>query len=141
MVKAGVEVASRGDVFRIAAIEAAVRIEVAAKLEDEVEGMARAGGEEGQALNVGQELEHCGGEVAGGYRVVKVVLEAVEVEVHDGDLAVELCVEGDGGVGGGVVHDLRDGGRDVWELLVCALEMRMHSRNIPGLRPRLSIQL
>ena len=76
--------------------------------------MTRAGGEEGQALDIREELEHCGGEVAGGYRVIEVVLEAVEIEVHYGDLAVELCVEGDGGVGGGVVHDLCNGGRDVW---------------------------
>ena len=141
MVKAGVEVAPRSDVFWIAAVEAAVRVEVATELEDEVEGVARTGREEGQALNIGEELEHCGGEVAGRYRVIEVVLEAVEVEVHYGDLAVKLCVEGDGGVGGGVVHDLCDRGRDVWALLACALERRVHLRSVPGLSPRLSIQL
>jgi hypothetical protein len=68
-------------------------------------------------LDVGQELEHGGGEVGRGDGVVEVVLQAVEVEVDDGDLAVELGVERDGCVGRRRVHDLCDRGRDVCVLL------------------------
>lgn len=46
--------------------------------------------------------------------VVEVVLQAVQVEVDDCDLAVELRVERDGRVGRRRVHDLCDGRRHVW---------------------------
>lgn len=113
-VEAGVEVAAGGDVGLVGAIQPSVRVEVAAQLEDQVKGVLGALGQQGQAVDVGQKLEHAGGEVCGGDGVVEVVLQAVQVEVDNGDLAVELRVERVGGVGRGGVHDLGDGRGHVW---------------------------
>lgn len=127
-IEARVEVAAGRQIFLVAAVEATVRIEVAAELEDEIEGVARARRQERQALDVGQELEHGGGEVGGGDGVVEVVLQAVEVEVDDGDLAVELGVEGHGTVGGGGVHDLSNGRWDICQLV----STRTRARQLGG---------
>lgn len=113
-VETSIEVAAGGEVLFVAAIEAAMRVEVAAELEDEIKSVTWAGGKERQTLDVRQELEHGGCKVGGGDGVVEVILQAVEVEVDDGDLAVELGVQGHGTVGGSGVHDLCNGGGHVY---------------------------
>ena len=51
-----------------------MRVQVAAKLEDEVEGMAGTRGKEGQALDVGEEFQHGGGKVGSADGVIEIVL-------------------------------------------------------------------
>lgn len=77
VVQAGVEGAALGEVFFVAVFEPAVRVEVTAEFEEEVEGVAGAAGEAGQAGDVGEEFEHAGAEGGGGEGVVQVILEAV----------------------------------------------------------------
>jgi hypothetical protein len=112
-VKLGVEVAASCNVARISTVDAAVRVQVAAKFEHEIKGMARSLREQSQSLDIGQELEHCRREVRRRDGVVEVVLEAVQVEVNDGNLAVELRVERNGCIWGCGIHNLSDRGRDI----------------------------
>jgi len=92
IVQTGVEGAALRKIFFVAILQSSVRVEVAAQLEQQVEGIAWAAGQSRQACDVGEELEHAGAERGGGERVVQVVLQAVQVEVDDGDLAVKLGV-------------------------------------------------
>jgi hypothetical protein len=112
-VEFGVEIAASCYVACVGAVDATVRVQVAAQLQHEIEGMARSLRQECQSLDVGQELEHGGREVRRGDGVVEVILEAVQVEVNDGDLAVELRIERDSRVGGGGIHNLSDRGGHV----------------------------
>lgn len=78
---------------------ATVRVEVAAELDDELEGELGAALERGEALEVREEGGEGLDEVGGGEGVVEGVLEAVQVVVDHGHFAVELEVEGLGRVG------------------------------------------
>ena len=78
-------------------------VQVAAELQDQVEGHLGTAWQCCETRDVGQEFGHGGGEVGGGDGGVEVVLEAVQVEVDDCDFAVELGVEG-GGCARGLVH-------------------------------------
>jgi len=60
VVQLGVEAPALADVLFVAAFEAAVRVQVATELEQQVEGVAGAGGEGGEALDVREELQHAG---------------------------------------------------------------------------------
>lgn len=100
LIQAAVEAAALGQVVLVPVLQPAVRVQVPAELEQEVEGVARPAREGGEAADVGEEFEHAGGEGGGGEGVVEVVLQAVKVEVYDGDFAVELCIEGLCRVGG-----------------------------------------
>lgn len=92
VVELGVEAAALAQVLLVPVLEPAMRVQVPTKLEQQVEGEFGAGGEGGEAVDVRKKLEHAGGEGGGREGVVEVVLEAVEVEVHDCDFAVQLCV-------------------------------------------------
>ena len=108
LVELAVELAALAQVIFVAVLEPAVRVQVPAQFEQEVESIAGAGGERAEARDVWEEFEHAGAEGGGGQGVVEVVLETVEVKVDDGDFAVELGVQGlcgmagRGSVGGGV---------------------------------------
>jgi hypothetical protein len=99
IVQTGVERAALRKVLLVAVLQSPVRVEVAAQLEQQVKGIARAAGQTGQACDVGKELEHACAEGWGGKRVVQVVLQAVQVKVDNGDLAVKLSVQRCGSVG------------------------------------------
>ena len=88
-------------------------VEVAAELDDELEGEGGAAGQGGEVFDGGDELGEGAGEGGGGEVRGEAVLEAVEVVVQDRHFAVELVVEGlrRGGV---AVHGVGDGGGEVW---------------------------
>lgn len=103
LVKPSVEAAAFAQVVLVAALEPAVRIEIPAELQEEVECEMGARRKHRQSLDVGEEFEHAGGKGRSGEGVVEVVLQAVQVEVYNCDFAVELGVEGCGSRGGVVV--------------------------------------
>ena len=113
VVEAGVEVRAAGLVgVVVPAVVAAVGVQVAAELDEELEGERGAGGEGREGFDGREERQEGGckggrGEVRGDG-----VLEAVEVAVEDGHFAVDVVVEGLGGGRVGV-HGGGDAGGDV----------------------------
>lgn len=93
LVQAGVEVrAAAGVGVVVPALVAAVGVEVAAELDDELEGEGGAAGEGGEVFDGGDQLGEGGGEGGGGEVRGEGVLQAVQVVVQDGHFAVELVV-------------------------------------------------
>jgi hypothetical protein len=99
LVEAIVKVLPGIHVLNVRTVQAAVRIEIPSQLEDQVEGFGAARGKRGEAVDVWEEFEHRGGKMGRWKGGVQVVLEAVEVKVHNGYLSVELSAEGVGGRG------------------------------------------
>jgi len=61
IVQSSIEGASLGKVLLVAILEAAMRIEIAAELEEKIKGVPRTRGESRQTSDVGKEFEHTGG--------------------------------------------------------------------------------
>lgn len=113
IVQAGVEVRARSLIgVVVPAVVAAVGIQVAAELYEELEGEGRAVGEFGEVFDRGEEREERGGEGRGGQVGGERVLEAMEIAVQDGHFAVDVVVEGLC-AGGIYVHGAGDARGDV----------------------------
>lgn len=69
-------------------------VQVAAELDEELEGEGGAAGEFREVFDRGEEREECGREGGGGQVGGERVLEAVEIAVQDGHFAVDVVVEG-----------------------------------------------
>lgn len=96
----------------VPALIAAVRVQVPAELDDELECERRAARQGGEVFDGRNELREGAGECGCGQVGGERVLEAMQVVVEHGHFAIELVVEGLCG-GGVAVHRIRNGWRYV----------------------------